>query len=66
MTSAYGGTPGTGSKGLENVTCLPIVATLSNGRRVEVAQMHEREWPEMMDLMNEIIDEGRAWPFDAR
>ena len=46
--------------------CLPILAKLSTGRRVEVAPMAEKEWPEMMALLNQIIDEGRAWPFDVK
>ena len=65
MTSAYGGEPGNGRAGLDAVACLPIRAVLSTGRRVEVAAIEEREECEMMEMLNEIIDEGRAWPFDA-
>jgi len=66
MTSAYGGTPGTGTQGLNDIECLPLLAALSTGRKVEVAAITPSEWPEMMALMNEIIEEGLAWPFDVR
>jgi len=66
MTSAYGGTPGTGTQGLDNIECLPLLAALSTGRKVEVAAITPSEWPEMMALMNEIIEEGLAWPFNVR
>lgn len=66
MTSAYGGSPGTGLKGMERVPYLPVHASLMTGRTVEVDTIRESEWEEMMNLLNEIIEEGRAWPFDVR
>ena len=66
MTSAYGGTPGTGTRGVERIPYLPLRAVLTTGRAVEVDVIAEGEWAETMDLLNDIIAEGRAWPFDER
>lgn len=65
MTSAYGGVPGTGTKGLEDLTYLPLQTTLKNGRKVEIGPADEHDWPLLFTLLNEIIEEGRGWPFDA-
>ena len=45
---------------------LPIRASLPAGRAVEVDTIRESEWEEMMELLNQIIDAGLAWPFDQR
>lgn len=64
MTSAYGGNPGDGKQGLDNIDYLPMESTIKNGARVEVAPFQEQDWPTGMELMNLIIREGKTWPFD--
>ena len=63
MTTAYSGTVGDGTNGLLSTPYIPFVATLNNGRRVQVAPFRSDEWQQGMDLMNLIIREGKTWPF---
>lgn len=72
FTSAYSGTPSDG-KLHSNLLChlIPYRSTLKNGRRVEVDffrhspdELENSEWYAGMKLMNNIIREGRAWPFE--
>eukprot|EP00568_Trieres_chinensis_P003326 CAMPEP_0183297472 /NCGR_PEP_ID=MMETSP0160_2-20130417/4763_1 /TAXON_ID=2839 ORGANISM="Odontella Sinensis, Strain Grunow 1884" /NCGR_SAMPLE_ID=MMETSP0160_2 /ASSEMBLY_ACC=CAM_ASM_000250 /LENGTH=293 /DNA_ID=CAMNT_0025459303 /DNA_START=56 /DNA_END=938 /DNA_ORIENTATION=- len=64
MTTAYGGEPGDGRAGLEDISYLPHRTRLPGGRAVEVGPFRESEWRTGMDLMNLIIREGRSWPFE--
>lgn len=64
MTSAYGGEPGNGMDGLENIDYLPYVTQIKTGHKVEVAPFREEDWAIGMELMNLIIREGKSWPFD--
>jgi RimJ/RimL family protein N-acetyltransferase len=64
MTTAYGGEPGFGNKGLEIIPYLPIETRLKNGSKVHVAPFSEQDWDVGMELMNLIIREGKTWPFD--
>ena len=64
MTSAYGGKAGNGRLGEKMLKMLPLSAELKSGRQVEVDLVREEEWEECMQLLNAIIEQGRAWPFD--
>jgi RimJ/RimL family protein N-acetyltransferase len=66
-TTAYSGVAGDGTLGLKRLSFrLPLVATLPGrqGRVVEVDAFRESEWQAGMDLMNQVIREGKSWPFD--
>lgn len=62
MTSAYGGSPGTGTLGISALAYLPLVTVLSS-RRVAVGAIRKEEWEPCRVMMNVIIDEGLSWPF---
>ena len=64
MTTAYDGEPGLGVDGLDEIPYLPISTQLKSGSKVEVSPFREEEWQIGMNLMNLIIREGRAWPFE--
>lgn len=49
--------------GLENIDYLPIRTTVKCGL-VEVGPFQSEDWDIGMDLMNLIIREGKAWPFE--
>jgi len=66
MTTAYGGTPGAGTTGLERLSYLPVQATLANGRRVEIGPPEQSELRTLFELLNEVIEEGKSWPFDVQ
>mmetsp|Transcript_35039 Transcript_35039/g.112165 ORF Transcript_35039/g.112165 Transcript_35039/m.112165 type:complete len:251 (-) Transcript_35039:82-834(-) len=63
MTSAYSGEPGDGRKGVELLK-IPLRARLSDGEEVEIGPFLPSEVPAGRSLMNEVIVEGRAWPFE--
>lgn len=63
MTSAYSGEPGDGTDGLEKIGYLPIQTIIKSGL-VEVAPFQQEDWVVGMELMNLIIREGQAWPFE--
>jgi RimJ/RimL family protein N-acetyltransferase len=71
-TTAYSGVAGDGTLGLERLSFrLPLAATLpgiqgrqGQRRDVEVDAFRESEWRVGMDLMNQVIKEGKSWPFE--
>ena len=63
MTSAYGGDIGSGTKGTDSLSFLPIKASIA-GMSVEVGTFQESEWPVGMALLDQIIEEGLSWPFE--
>lgn len=63
MTSAYGGEIGTGTKGVE-VLDLPLRGAVVDGVSVEVDNFQESEWPTGLALLDKIIEDGLAWPFE--
>jgi RimJ/RimL family protein N-acetyltransferase len=68
-TTAYSGEAGDGTLGLERLSFrLPLVATVQGrqGQRrvVEVDSFRESEWRAGMNLMNQVIKEGKSWPFE--
>lgn len=65
MTTAYSGAAGDGRLGIGHITELPVRATLSDGTPVEVGPFTSQgEMESGRELMNLIIREGKAWPFD--
>ena len=64
MTTAYQGEPGDGTIGLSALSYIPFSATLKDGRKVQVGPFLSTEWAAGMNMMNLIIREGKAWPFD--
>lgn len=63
MTTAYSGLPGDGRLGMAKLT-LPVRTRLSTGEDVEVGPFETGDIAKGRDLMNEVIIEGRAWPFE--
>jgi len=64
MTSAYGGEPGDGKMGVAALA-LPVRATLRSGEVVTVEPFETAAEIEAgRQLMNEVIAEGRTWPFE--
>jgi GNAT superfamily N-acetyltransferase len=78
LTTAYSGIPSDGTLGIsEKLPWIPYKSTLilpsgikdghRNKRLVEVGPFeNEIEWQKGMNLMNIIIQEGRAWPFEDK
>jgi hypothetical protein len=61
-SSAYGGVAGDGRL---NVECLNLPLRVSvNNSVVEVDTFQESEWEEGRRLMNDIIIDGKTWPFE--
>eukprot|EP00957_Ditylum_brightwellii_P071244 5415441-Ditylum_brightwellii.AAC.1 len=67
-STAYGGEAGDGRLNLDLLPPhrLPIRATLNDGTKVEVApfDFDAGDVEIGMQLMNDVIEEGRAWPFE--
>mmetsp|Transcript_8785 Transcript_8785/g.12221 ORF Transcript_8785/g.12221 Transcript_8785/m.12221 type:complete len:231 (+) Transcript_8785:150-842(+) len=67
MTSAYTGSPGDGRKGLEKLSkYLPLETTLSRtGDQISIGPFETVDDIAIgRDLMNQVIVEGKSWPFD--
>jgi hypothetical protein len=74
FTTAYQGTPGDGKHNHHLLAHLiPYRSTLKDGRRIEVDffrhshatdECEDDEWYVGMSLMNNVIRDGRSWPFE--
>lgn len=64
MTTAYGGTPGSGTKNVQMLSYLPASA-IWDGLKVEVGTFKEEEWETGRQLLNLIIFDGLSvrYPF---
>lgn len=67
MTSAYSGVAGDGRRGLAEVGLISDVlgcASLRDGSIVEISPFSSNDVHRGRELMNLIIRQGKAWPFD--
>ncbi|KAJ8611797.1 hypothetical protein CTAYLR_007735 [Chrysophaeum taylorii] len=63
-TTAYGGNPGDGQLGVVEAGIRTVHARLRDGTAVEVDTFSSFDIARGMELMNLVIREGKAWPFE--
>ncbi len=67
MTSAYGGRPADSEEKTRQrklLSYIPIRAKLRDETEVEVDFLEERDIGTCEGMLNDVIEEGRAWPFE--
>lgn len=68
MTSAYGGRPANFDENMRQrklLSYIPLHATLHDETELVVDFMAERDIATCERMLNEVIEEGRSWPFET-